>query len=224
MEGKDNYEKLKEFALHQGASLLGVADIGELPQRHCSISPKTREGLDRAVSVAFHLSDKVLEDIIDGPTKLYFFHYQRVNVFLDELGLKITHFIQSGGWDALPVPASQITDWEKQRAHVSHKHIAVRAGLGWIGRNNLLVSPQFGSRQRLITVLTDMPLRVDDPLRWGCGDCRACISSCPSQSIKEKPEDFDHVGCYQMMRVLVKKAGISQNICGLCVKACKSKK
>jgi epoxyqueuosine reductase len=222
-EEKDQYEQLRKFAFEEGASLFGVAKIEGLPDRHCSLSPETRKGLDKAVSVAFHLSDRILEDVVDGPTRLYFFHYQRVNVLLDELGLKITNFIQSRGGEALPVPASQIVDWERQLAHVSHKHIAARAGLGWIGRNNLLVSPRFGSRQRLITVLTSMPLIVDDPIPWGCGECRACLSSCPSQSIKERPEEFDHVGCYQMVKALVKKAGISQNICGLCVKACRGK-
>ncbi len=221
---KSNYDQLKEFATREGASLFGVADFAGFSEQHCSLSPETVRGLHRAVSIGFHLSGRILEDVSDGPTRLYFFHYQRANVLLDELGLRITDFIQSRGWDALPVPASQIIDWEKQRAHVSHKHTALKAGLGWIGRNNLLVTPGFGSRQRLITVLTDMPLAMDEPLPWGCGTCRACISSCPSGSIKERPEDFDHVGCYQMMKVLVKKAGISQNICGLCVKACRPKK
>jgi epoxyqueuosine reductase len=224
MPEKKNYEDLKEFVLREGASLFGVAEITGLPERQCWLSAKTREGLDRAVSLAFHLSDRVLEDIVDGPTRLYFFHYQRVNILLDELGLKVTHFIQSRGWEALPIPASQIIDWDNQRGHISHKHVAAKAGLGWIGRNNLLVTPQFGSRQRLVTVLTDMPLKVDDPLPWGCGECRACIASCPSRSIQEKPEDFEHMGCYQAIKALVRKVGISQNICGLCVKACRGKK
>jgi epoxyqueuosine reductase QueG len=142
---------------------------------------------------------------------------------LDELALKITNLIQDRGWQALPIPASQIVDWEKQRAHLSHKHVAQQAGLGWIGRNNLLVSPQFGAYLRLVTVLTSMPLKVDEPLAWGCDDCRACISSCPSRSIKERSEDFDHIGCYHQIKTLVKAAGISQNICGLCVKACQGK-
>ena len=222
-EEKKHYNQLRKFVLAEGGSLFGVARISALSERHCLLSPKTREGLDRAISIAFHLSDRVLEDIADGPTKLYFFHYQRANLLLDELGLKMTNFIQSRGWEALPIPASQLVDWEKQRAHVSHKHVAVQAGLGWIGRNNLLVTHQFGSRQRLITVLTNMPLETDEPISWGCGECRACLSSCPSQSIKEKPEDFDHIGCYHQIKALVKAAGISQNICGLCVKACRGK-
>jgi epoxyqueuosine reductase len=223
-EAIERYEELKEFALRGGASIFGVADIAGLPERHCSLSKKTLAGLNRAVSVGFHLSDRVLEDIENGPTKLYFFHYQRVNIFLDELSLKMTNFIQSQGWEALPIPASQLIDWENQLAHVSHKHVAVAAGLGWIGRNNLLVTPQFGSRLRLITVFTDMPLQTNKHISRDCGNCRACLSSCPSQSIKEKPEDFDHLGCYHQIKALVKAAGIRQNICGLCVKACRPQK
>jgi len=221
---KDYSDQLKKLVFSEGGSLYGVAKTAAAEKWIHALSSKTLKELDRAISIGFHLSDPVLEDIESGPTKLYFFHYQRVNVFLDELGLKVTNLIQSGGWKALPIPASQIVDWEHQRAHVSHKHVAVQAGLGWIGRNNLLVSPSFGSRQRLITVLTNMPLETDEPMPWGCRECRACLSSCPSSSIKEDPADFDHLGCYHQIKALVKAAGISQNICGLCVKACRGKK
>jgi len=223
-EESENYENLKEFAVNMGASLFGVAKTAELEGRVHSLSSKALEGLERAISMGFHLSARVLEDVVDGPTRLYFFHYQRVNMLLDELALKVTQFIQARGGQALPIPASQIIDWEKQLAHISHKHVAVQAGLGWIGRNNLLVTPKFGAHHRLVTVLTNMPLKADQPIPWGCNSCRACISSCPSQSIKERPEDFDHIGCYHQMKALVKKAGISQNICGLCVKACRPQK
>jgi epoxyqueuosine reductase len=220
---EENYEQLNRFAVQEGASLFGVAETSAVKDKFHSLSSKALQGLDRVIAIGFHLSDRVMEDIIDGPTKLYFFHYQRVNVLLDELALKVTHFIQSRGWHALPIPASQILDWEKQIAHLSHKHVAQEAGLGWIGRNNLLVSPQFGARLRLVTVLTSMPLKIDAPLSRSCQDCRACLSACPSKSIRERPEDFDHLGCYQQIKALVKAAGISQNICGLCVKACRGK-
>jgi len=219
----ENYEQLKKFALREGASLLGVADTSFVMQKIHALSPKALQGLDKAISVAFHLSDRVLEDVVEGPTKLYFFHYQRVNMLLDGLGLKINNFIQSCGWEALPIPASQLVDWEKQLAHISHKHVAMQAGIGWIGRNNLLITPQFGACVRLITVLTNMPLKADQPALFGCGNCYACLTSCPSESIKKDPKDFDHIGCYHQIKALVKTAGISQNICGLCVKACRGK-
>jgi len=219
----ENYEQLKKFALQEGASLFGVADTSVVREKIHALSPKALQGLDRAISVAFHLSDRVLEDVVEGPTKLYFFHYQRVNMLLDGLGLKINNFIQSCGWEALPIPASQLVDWEKQLAHISHKHAAMQAGIGWIGRNNLLITPQFGARVRLITVLTNMSLKADQPALFGCGDCYACLTSCSSLSIKKDPKDFDHIGCYHQIKALVKAAGISQNICGLCVKACRGK-
>jgi epoxyqueuosine reductase len=222
-EELENYEKLKRFAVKEGVALFGVARTSDLEKRIHSVSSKALEGLERAISMGFHLSARVLEDVVDGPTRLYFFHYQRVNMLLDELALRITQFIQSSGWQALPIPASQIIDWEKQLAHISHKHVAVQAGLGWIGRNNLLVTPEFGAYLRLVTVLTNMPLKADQPIPWGCNSCRACVSSCPSKSIKERPEDFDHIGCFHQMKALVKKAGLSQNICGLCVKSCRGK-
>ncbi len=224
MPAKEDYDQLKKFVFQEGVSLFGLAEVAPLTGRFNALSPKVLRGLDRAISVGFHLSDRVLEDVVEGPTKLYFFHYQRVNMLLDEVGLKITGYLQSRGWEALPIPASQLVDWEKQRAHVSHKHVAAQAGIGWIGRNNLLVTPRFGARVRLTTVLTNMPLKVDQPIPFGCGNCQACLASCPALSIKENPRDFDHLGCYSQIRALVKAAGISQNICGLCVKACQPRK
>ncbi len=214
------YKELKSFAIARGAALFGVAPMDKLSPGHCALSPSTLHGLDRAISIGFHLSKRILADIVDGPTKLYFFHYQRVNILLDQLALQVTDFIQRQGWEALPIPASQIIDWANQRAHLSHKHVGVLAGLGWLGRNNLLITPQYGAHQRLVTVITNMPLKIDQPLMGSCGECRACLSSCPAQAIKEEPQNFDHQGCFQMIKNLIKKAGLSQNICGLCVKAC----
>jgi len=49
---------------------------------------------------------------------------------LDQIGLKLTGLLQRNGYRALPIPASQIVDWDTQRAHVSHKRVAELAGLG----------------------------------------------------------------------------------------------
>ena len=119
--------------------------------------------------------------------------------------------------------SSQVIDWDDQLAHLSHKHVAVEAGLGWIGRNNLLVTPQYGARVRLGTVLTDMPLPAGAPLEEDCGECRACIEACPAGAIAEVQEDFDHVGCYEKIREMIKEVNIGQNVCGVCVKACRGK-
>ncbi|MFP4176402.1 MAG: hypothetical protein ACOC2T_02465 [Planctomycetota bacterium] len=216
-----NYRKLHELSFAEGASLFGVAELSPLRNSINSIAPEALEGLQRAISVGYHLSDSVLEDVQERPTHLYYFHYRRVNLLLDDLTLKLTAAIQKDGYEALPVPASQVIDWENQLAHISHKHVASQAGLGWIGRNNLLVTPEYGARVRLGTVLTDMPLSVDQPLKQGCGDCRACLEVCPAGAIAESPDDFDHRGCYEKIREMIKEVNIGQNVCGICVRACR---
>ncbi|MFA5320989.1 MAG: reductive dehalogenase domain-containing protein, partial [Candidatus Omnitrophota bacterium] len=176
--------------------------------------------LDKAVCLGLRLSASVLDEITVCPTRLYFHHYRTVNASLDQLTLKIANFIQRKGFQALPIPASIILDWENQRAHLSHKKLGVLAGLGWIGRNNLLVTKKFGSRVRLSTVLTDMPLPADSPCKEDCGTCRACVARCPAGAIKESPADFDHLKCFEKLKEFYRARLAEQYICGVCVRSC----
>jgi epoxyqueuosine reductase QueG len=216
----ENYDNLRRLSVDLGGSLFGVARVESLRERFLSLPQQGIDNLPYAISLGVHLSDKILEGIEDGPTPLYFFHYQRVNILLDEMALRITFSIQNQGFDALPIPASQVIDWEGQRGHLSHKHVAKEAGLGWIGRNNLLVNPKFGARVRLVSILTDIPLRVDDPVQRDCDTCRNCIPVCPARAIVEDPRKFDHIGCYEKVRALCKERKIRHYICGICIKAC----
>lgn len=215
------YDHLKEISLNLGASLFGVARVESVKEKVFSLSSRGVDGLPYAVSLGFHLSDKVIDDIEDGPTPLYFFHYQRVNIFLDEMALRVTSHIQNQGFNALPIPASQVIDWNRQVGHLSHKHVGREAGLGWIGRHNLLVTPAFGARVRLVSILTDLPLKVDSPMERDCGTCKACVPVCPTGAIREALRDFDHMGCYEWIKAICRKRNIRHHICGICIKACR---
>jgi len=65
--------------------------------------------------------------------------------------------------------------------------MAMQAGLGELGRNGLLITPEFGPRIRLSKVITDLPLMPDSPIDTGviefCGICKKCADTCPSRSI-----------------------------------------
>jgi len=221
---EDNYRKVKEVAMREGISLFGVADLEGL-ESEFRISPENvYKGLKYGVCMGFHLSDRMLEGIEDKPTKMYLFHYKRVNILLDEIALKVMAFIQNQGYDALPIHASQVTDWDAMIGHVSHKMVGRYAGLGWIGRNILLVNPEYGSRVRYVSVLTDMPLKIDGELPDNCGSCRKCISVCPAGAIKERPEDFDLDACSQQLKYFRNKENLGQHICGICLKACSGRK
>ena len=223
MSEADNMEKMRALSKQWGGSLFGVADLHSFKKEEILLPSSLMDNLPYGISIGFHLSDAILEEIENQPTPLYFHHYQRVNIVLDTLGLIVTSAIQELGYQAIPIPASQIVDWKIQKGHLSHKHVARAAGLGWIGRNNLLVNEQFGSRIRLITILTDLPLVIDPPTTKDCGSCHDCLSVCPAEAIKEWQEEFDHLRCYEQLRTFAKTLHFSHNICGVCVKACRGK-
>lgn len=222
-ERPKNREDLKSHALDLGFDLFGVVDVTGMRDDFL-LEPETKDRFGSALSLGKCLNDAVLDDIRSHPTPLYFHHYRQVNFRLDRGAFLLADHIQRLGFASLAVPATQLIDWNRQTAHLSHKHIARAAGLGWIGRNNLLVNPKFGSRIRLVTVLTDMPLEPDAPLARDCGTCRACLAACPAGAVKERREDFDHATCFEKLKEFRKKGYVSQFICGLCVRDCRSPK
>jgi epoxyqueuosine reductase QueG len=214
-----NKDLLRAMAFDMEISLFGVADITEI-RKEFKLDRKLSAAFPRAVSLGRRLLAAVLEEIEDRPTPLYFHHYRQVNNFLDRAALILSGRIQEAGFKALPIPASQIIDWEKQLGHVSHKKVGFLAGLGWMGRNNLLVNPDFGAQIRLVTVLTDMPLEPDRPLDADCDGCAFCLSTCPAGAVKRTREEFDHRACFEKLKEFRRLHIVSQFICGVCVKAC----
>jgi len=217
MNAAQNYEELKAVALTEGITLFGAADIR--PIRETFLIPNNVAArFDYAVSLGYRLARGVLDTITGAPNQIYYFHYQRANILLDQTCLKMTAAIQMKGCDALPVPASQVIDWDKQLGTLSHREIARRAGHGWYGRNNLLVNPRFGSQVRYATVLTDLPLTVDAPVESTCGSCRACRDVCPAQAITET--EFRRDACHRKLKEFMKTEKIGQMICGVCLQVC----
>ncbi|MEZ7893213.1 MAG: hypothetical protein QMC67_15865 [Candidatus Wallbacteria bacterium] len=220
----DNLKSLKKYALDCGMSKFGSCAIDDSLKG--TFHPALLENpaftkMQNAVSMAFHLSDAVLEGIFKEPTPLYAMHYNRVNSFLDDTALKITSIIQNSGYNAMPIPASQIIDKSSQRGYLNHKLIGNAAGIGYIGRNNLLVSPEFGSRMRLVTVLTDAPIAATPKLEINCGSCRACITACPVGAIGESADDFTLPKCVEQISKYQKIMFVAKGVCGICVKACR---
>ena len=164
--------KLKRKARSYGATLAAVADLSRLAGIETS-PPDLLAPFTRAVSLAVRVSDPVMEAITDRPTPLYAQHYLKVNALLDDVALRVSLDLAEAGAKALPLPASQTLDRERWTSYLSHKAVAVAAGIGWQGKSLLVVNPEFGPRLRLVTVLTDAPLAPDEPLTNRCGACTA---------------------------------------------------
>ncbi|MDI6774306.1 MAG: reductive dehalogenase domain-containing protein [Verrucomicrobiota bacterium] len=212
--------ELESIARWAGAKAFGVANLTALKKADPNLLARVGADFPRAAVMGLRLQKAALDGIRDRPTPLYFHHYRQLNYQLDTLALRIADHIQDEGFRALAVPASQVIGKEPMRGAVSHRAMGWAAGLGHRGRNNLLVHPEFGSRMRYVTVLTDAPLRADKPVRAGCGSCRACVAACPAKAIKMKTENFDLAACYAALTEFTKIPFIGQHVCGVCVKAC----
>jgi NAD-dependent dihydropyrimidine dehydrogenase PreA subunit len=66
-----------------------------------------------------------------------------------------------------------------------HKTAATCSGLGWVGKNGLVINRMYGSKLSWATVLTNSPFEPDEPVRESeCGDCNLCVTHCPSGAIR----------------------------------------
>ena len=217
---EENRSVLDHLRRECSLDLLGVADMRDEGAVLVGFPENVRSSLSFAVVIGLRVSRAVLGTLEDGPNLLYFHHYRQINAQLDRAATTISAEIERQGCSALPIPASQVVDWEKMAGQVSHKAMACLAGLGWRGRNNLLVTPQLGSQVRFATILTDLPLTPAHPVEGDCGSCRRCVMVCPAKAIGETPAEFDLAACYDKLNEFRKTRRVPQHICGMCVKAC----
>lgn len=231
MKSKPKINKTKFIAQIQdwGASITRVADISKLGGIDTDPEDLLKNHA-RAVSIAIRLSDSVIDEIDMQPTPLYSSHYSRVNALLDDVAIRATNLLQSHGAQAVPIPASQILDSEKWSSYISHKAVAIAAGIGWQGKSLLVVSPNFGPRIRLVTVLTNADLEPDPPIKNRCGKCNQCKEHCPAGAIigmntdshySTRSEAIDLEKCVRQVRdVFGELPNITPLICGVCIKVC----
>lgn len=111
---------------------------------------------------------------------------------------------------------------------ILEKALAARAGLGWIGKNTLLVNRQSGSWFVLGVIFTDLDLMIDKPAANMCGDCVSCIDACPTSALV-KANTLDANKCISYLTI-ENKGPIPEKInalvpdgaygCDLCQIAC----
>ena len=139
--------------------------------------------------------------------------------------------------DGLRREQGELPPYGEQRVFVDsapllERYWAVRAGLGWEGRNHLLIIPGMGSWFFLGLILTDLPLRPDIPLSSRCGTCHRCVDACPTGALTLRADGttcLDARGCVSYLTIEQKSpipSGFSSRLggriygCDNCQKAC----
>ena len=214
--------ELRQRLLGQGASVVGFADLSPVPET-------LRRGFPRAVSFGLAIAPNTIAGIQQGPTAEYRGVYDSFNARLTAMSQDAAAWLQGRGWRAEARPGTGDIDWKSLQAPFSHKMAATLAGLGWIGKCDLLVTPQFGSAVRFATVLTDAPLDCGAPVTDSrCGACTSCVDVCPGHACRgvlwrqgmAREEFWDPKACMAGMKAINAARGTDFQICGLCIAVC----
>ena len=114
-------------------------------------------------------------------------------------------------------------------APFSFKFAAVNAGIGWIGKNDVVITRRYGPRVRLSAILIDAVFTYGKPfVRSECPDgCTRCVDICPCKALKnrrwtidtQRAEMIDYHRCNRMRSAFIPKLG-RKSACGLCLAAC----
>ncbi|MBC7765362.1 MAG: epoxyqueuosine reductase [Hyphomonadaceae bacterium] len=187
------------------------------------------QGLTHAISLAVPLSDYVVDEIKDSPTVTYYQHYRTINAYIDHVTVRIGLQLAANGYRYVAVPASQTVHEGMSYAGIfPHKTAAVLSGIGTIGKNALLITEQYGTRVRLGTILTDMPLPTTENVNnSACGACNLCVTACPARAITgeqwqagmQREALFDAKACSEYMKAHYQHIGRG-SVCGLCMRVC----
>jgi epoxyqueuosine reductase QueG len=222
---------LKRKAAALGADYFGVADLTLAADFVAAQGGEFLRRFPRAVSAGVRLPEGIVDELPRHrePMVAQTYDYTVYTVssgVLDRVGQGITQALQAAGYSALHVPVTQTVDKAQLTGLFSQKLAAHLAGLGWIGKSCLLITPDHGPRVRWVSVLTDAPLEPGQPMAQRCGACKLCVEACPPRAftgapfVETEPRStrFNAQACQDYRVEATRVSGA--RVCGMCVYVC----
>jgi epoxyqueuosine reductase QueG len=197
---------VKAKALELGADLVGIAD-GEAMNSHPPDPRDPRRPIDiteldykRVIVLAKHLNNGVAR-IIPWGDRTKFYNDELALSALEETSLELVYWLEERGYPAIIVPPTHADPWrynDNPKAHMttllSLPHAGVEAGLGTLGLNQQLLTPEFGPRVILTAVMASLDVEPDrrraESLCHG-PTCGRCLSVCPADAVQHWGRDWE---------------------------------
>ncbi len=220
---------VKRAAKFFGANLVGIAPYDERwvfsrvydMQKGDSVP---NELPFKPASVIVMALEMDYDGIAAAPTSLELASAGNIYSSMSVVVNKLSHFLRSLGYQTIPCGNDTALSVP----------LAIHAGLGELSRIGIVITPEFGPRQRLCKIFTDLPLAVDKPITFGvkefCMTCRKCADACPSQAISfEKEPSFQAAtistnGGAKKWSMNAEKCleqwADAGTDCGICIKVC----
>lgn len=214
-------EETKKVLLTAGTALVGIGDMSEVAD--CP--------LPVGVAVAVPVPADIVKSLINAPTKEYYDTYCFLNEKLDRIIDIGKDFLTEKGYHVIAQTRNAIKlDRTQWITPLPHKTIATRAGIGWIGKNCLLVTQEYGAAIRISSLITDAPLECNQPIDASkCGECCLCVKACPAQALTgikwekqmKRAQIIDVHKCYETQKkIMFVNTGIDYDLCGKCFAVC----
>jgi epoxyqueuosine reductase len=226
-------KKVKETGAIWGIDFFGIADLSPAYDEILRQGGAVIASYPLAISVGITLLDSIVDQLpkrAERAVAINYLHhsYDLINKRLDFFTSQVSSLLQREGYRALPIPASRRVDATRLEAAFSHKLAAHLAGLGWIGKCCLLVTPQAGPRVRWTTILTDAQLQATGTVMpEQCGSCTKCVQICPVQAFTGEPfraeepreKRFDASKCDRYFTSM-KNKDLETAVCSMCLYIC----
>ncbi len=185
---------VKDKARSLGADLVGIADGAALEVSHIT----DLDG-DRVIVMAKRLNAGVAR-IRAWDDRHKFYNDELTLTLLEEATLEMVYWLEDQGYPALAIPPTHVDPWRYQGDPREHQtpllpleRAAVEAGLGTLGLNLQLLTPEFGPRVLLSAVLSSLPVECDAPMaRALClgPQCGRCLKACPADAVGHWARDW----------------------------------
>jgi epoxyqueuosine reductase QueG len=213
--------EIKKLVSSLGAEACGIAGTGRFAGAPAGFHPA--DILPGAKSVVVYGRQFPKSLFIAATNAPYTLFRNKLIDIVDHISVELSSEMEKGGFMAVPVPSSEPYEfWNPELRHgrgiLSLKHAAQAAGLGFIGKNTLLVNGNYGNRLWLGAVVTDAILESDSLDLGSCPEgCRLCRDSCPQSALDGTT--IEQIKCRSISATTTDGGGFMLT-CNTCRKVC----